>query len=136
LHIQQWKEMRIFAILRSVLVIVLKITERLLVAIVITSDNIEKEIINSKLPAILDVYASWCGPCMQMGPIFEELSKELSDKYVFGKMNIDEERDLAIQHNVSSIPTFLFFKEGKVVGKEVGYITQDDLKKKMEEHLG
>ena len=105
-------------------------------AIVITSDNIEKEIINSKLPAVLDVYASWCGPCMQMGPIFEELSKELSDKYVFGKMNIDEERDLAIQHNVSSIPTFLFFKAGKVVGKEVGYLTQDDLKKKLEEHLG
>jgi thioredoxin 1 len=106
------------------------------VAIVISSDNFEAEIINAKLPAVLDVYAAWCGPCMQMGPLFEEISKELSDKYVFGKMNIDEERDLAIQHNVSSIPTFLFFKDGKVVGKEVGYLTKDDLISKLSEHLG
>lgn len=105
-------------------------------AIDVTTANFEAEVIKSSTPVIVDVYATWCGPCKQMAPLFEELSKELEGKYKFAKLNIDEERDIAVQHNVSSIPTFLFFKNGKVVGKETGYMGKDVLKEKIESLLG
>lgn len=101
-----------------------------------TAQNFEQEILKSSLPVVVDVYASWCGPCRTMMPFFEELASELSAKYKFVKLNIDEERDLAIQYRVSSIPTFLFFKEGKVVGKETGAMSKDALKAKIESYLG
>jgi len=103
---------------------------------VITSQNFEEEVKKSTKPVILDVYATWCGPCQYMTPIFEELSKELSEKYKFCKLNIDEERDIAIQYNVSSIPTFVFIKDGNVVGTEMGFMEKTMLKKKIEEILG
>ena len=105
-------------------------------AINITSQNFEQEIKKSKLPVIIDIYATWCGPCQYVIPIFEELEKELSDKYKFAKLNIDEERDLAIQHNVSSVPTFIFIKDGNVVGMETGYMNKETLKEKIEKLLG
>ena len=100
-------------------------------AITVTSENFEKEVIQSDLPVIIDVFATWCGPCQQVEPIFEELSKELAGKYKLVKINIDEERDLAIKYSVSSIPTFLFIKGGKVVGKEMGYMSKEDFQKKI-----
>lgn len=102
----------------------------------ITSENFENEITHSQLPVILDVYASWCGPCQYMTPIFEELESELSDKYKFAKTNIDEERDIAIKYNVSSIPTFVFIKKGQVLGKETGYMDKETLKGKIKTFLG
>lgn len=102
----------------------------------VSAAQFEAEVIKSDKPVVVDVYATWCGPCKQMAPLFEEASKELADKYKFVKLNIDEERDIAIQHNVSSIPTFLFFKEGKLVGKETGYMGKDVLKEKAENHFG
>ncbi|MBD3273552.1 thioredoxin [Candidatus Dependentiae bacterium] len=105
-------------------------------AIVITSENFEKEIKNSDKPVILDVYATWCGPCQYMTPVFEELSKEMGEKYKFAKLNIDEERDIAVQYNVSSVPTFIFIKNNEVVGREMGFMEKDTLKKKIEEILG
>ncbi len=103
---------------------------------VVTSQNLEQEINKSDKPVVVDVYATWCGPCQQMAPIFEELAKEMSDKFKFAKINIDEERDSAIQFNVSSIPTFLFIKDGKVVGRETGYMNKESLKEKIESLLG
>ena len=88
------------------------------------------------IPVVIDVFASWCGPCQQVAPIFDELAKELAGQYKLVKINIDEERDLAIKYNVSSIPTFLFFKKGEVIGKEMGYMSKDDLAKKIKELLG
>ncbi|MFH1461492.1 MAG: thioredoxin [bacterium] len=105
-------------------------------AVILTSQNFEQEIKNSDKPVILDVYATWCGPCIYMTPIFEELSTEMGDKYKFVKLNIDEERDIAIQYNVSSIPTFVFIKNGEVVGREMGYMEKETLKAKIEEILG
>ena len=100
--------------------------------IIVNSENFEQEITKSTQPVVLDVFASWCGPCLQMAPIFEELAKEMSEKYKFAKLNIDEERDLAIQYNVSSIPTFIFIKNGEVVGRELGYMDKETLKSKIE----
>jgi len=105
-------------------------------AIDITSENFDQEIVKSDKPVIIDVFATWCGPCKQMAPLFEELSKELADKYKFVKINIDEERDLVTQYNVSSIPTFVFIKDGKLVAKETGAMSKAGLKEKLESHLG
>lgn len=104
--------------------------------ITITKDNFEKEVKEAQKPVIIDVYASWCGPCQQMMPIFEELDKEHGDKYKFVKLNVDESRDLAVQYGVTSIPTFVFIKNGQVVGKETGYIAKEDLLEKIKELLG
>lgn len=101
----------------------------------LTAANFEEEIKNSKLPVVIDVYATWCGPCQMMAPVFDELSKEFEAKFKFAKLNIDEERDLAIQYNVSSIPTFIFIKEGEVVGKEMGYMDKEVFKKTVDNLL-
>jgi thioredoxin 1 len=102
----------------------------------VNSENFEQEVLKSDIPVVIDVFASWCGPCQQVAPIFEELSKELEGQYKLVTINIDEERDLAIKYNVSSIPTFLFFKNGETIGKEMGYMSKEDLTAKIKELLG
>lgn len=102
----------------------------------VTAKNFDKEVLQSKLPVIIDAYASWCGPCQQMMPIFEELAKELAGTYKFVKLNIDEARDLAVKYNVSSVPTFIFVKAGKVIGTETGYMSKNIIKEKIESLLG
>lgn len=98
----------------------------------ITEENFKQEIEQSTLPVILDMYAPWCGPCRQMEPHIEQLEKEIGNKYKFAKLNVDEARELAIKYAVTSIPTFLFIKNGNVINKETGYMSKDDLKSKIE----
>lgn len=105
-------------------------------AVMITNENVEQEINRSELPVILDVYATWCGPCQQMMPIFDELEKELGNKCKFAKLNVDEARELSIQYGVTSVPTFVFIKEGEIKHKETGYMNKEDLKAKIEEFVG
>lgn len=95
--------------------------------IVITKDNFEEEVIKSTKPVLLDFWAEWCGPCRMVGPIVEEISKELSTKAKVGKINVDEEMELAQTFNVMSIPTLLVFKEGKVVNTTVGFQSKEAL---------
>lgn len=104
--------------------------------VAVNKDNYEAEIAQADKPVIIDVYATWCGPCQQMEPIIEELEKELQDTHKFVKINVDEARDLAVQFGVTSIPTFVFIKEGKIKGKETGYISKEDLKEKITEYFG
>jgi len=105
-------------------------------AVAIIQENFEKEITQSTMPIVLDVYATWCGPCQQMMPILEELEKELGSKYKFAKLNVDEAREVSIQYGVTSVPTFIFIKNGEVKGKETGYMSKDVLKEKIELALG
>lgn len=105
-------------------------------ALFVTSKTFEQEIVKSDKPVVIDAFAEWCGPCQYMAPVFEELSKEMGDKYKFVKINVDEERDLAMKYNISSIPTFLFIKNNKLVGKELGYMDKDTLISKIKSHLG
>jgi thioredoxin 1 len=104
-------------------------------AVMITNENVEQEINKSDLPVVLDVYATWCGPCQQMTPIFDELEKELGDKVKFAKLNVDEARELSIQYGVTSVPTFVFIKGSEIKHKETGYMNKDDLKIKIEEFI-
>ncbi len=102
----------------------------------VTRHNLEKEIINSEKPVVIDVFATWCGPCQHMEPFYKELSEEYGDKYTFGKLNIDEARDIAVEFGIMSVPTFLFFKKGELIGQEVGYMTKEDLLEHIKKHLG
>ncbi|HML19220.1 MAG TPA: thioredoxin [Candidatus Dependentiae bacterium] len=103
--------------------------------VTITKQNAEQEISKSTLPVVIKVHATWCGPCQQMAPIYEELSKELAGKYKFAQLNVDDARELSIQYGVTSIPTFIFIKNNEVVGKEVGYMGKEELKAVIEGHL-
>ncbi len=105
-------------------------------AIDITNDNFEEKVIQSPKPVVLDVYATWCGPCQQMAPVFEEVEKEHGAKYTFAKLNVDEARDVSIKLGVSSVPTFVFFKNGEVQGKETGYMNKEALEEKIKSILG
>ena len=102
----------------------------------INKHNFKPEIEEATKPVVIEVYATWCGPCQHMMPIFEKLEEELKDKYVFAKLNVDEAREIAIEYNVTSVPTFLFIKNNQVMGKEVGYMSEEDLHSKINELLG
>ena len=105
-------------------------------AVSVTTQNFETEVTNSTLPVVVDMYATWCGPCKMIAPVFEQMSKEMAEQYKFVKVNIDEERELAVKHGVTSIPTFLFMKDGQMVAKETGYMSKDALAAKIAAHLG
>lgn len=85
----------------------------------ITKENFEKEVINSDKTVLVDFWAEWCGPCRMVGPTLEEVSNELSTAKI-GKVNVDEQPELAVKFNVMSIPTLIVFKDGKVVSTSVG----------------
>jgi thioredoxin 1 len=90
----------------------------------------------SDKPVVVKVFAPWCGPCMQMKPFFKDIAAELSDTYTFTQLNVDEERDLAIQYGITVIPTILFIKNNEIQGREVGYLGKDAFIKKIHEYLG
>lgn len=101
----------------------------------ITQENVH-EIKQSSKPVVLDVYAEWCGPCQQMEPIFEEIAKELGQQFMFAKLNVDDARELSIEFGVTSVPTFIFMRNGQVVAKETGYMDKEDLIEKIMTYLG
>lgn len=96
--------------------------------ITIKDDNFEAEVLQSKVPVLVDFWAPWCGPCQMMGPIVEELADETEQsKAKVVKMNVDENQTTPGKYEVMSIPTFLLFKDGEVVDKLVGGVTKEKL---------
>ncbi|SDM54605.1 thioredoxin [Acetanaerobacterium elongatum] len=89
-------------------------------ALTFTKDNFQNEVINSSQPVLIDFWAPWCGPCRMVSPIVEEISDEASAKVKVGKINVDEQPELAQQFGVMSIPTLVVMKDGKVVNSAVG----------------
>ena len=101
-------------------------------ALELNNDNFQEKVINNNGVALVDFWAEWCGPCRLIGPVVEELSKEYDGKATIGKLNVDDNREIAAQYGIMSIPTLLFFKNGQIVDKQVGVVSKSDLKKKIE----
>lgn len=94
--------------------------------IIINKENFASEVINSDKPVLLDFYADWCGPCRMVGPIVSEIANERSDIKV-GKINVDEQPELATQFQVMSIPMLAFIKNGKLANQVVGYRPKEQI---------
>lgn len=93
----------------------------------ITSANFEQEVVKSTKPVLVDFWATWCMPCRMLAPTVEEIADEYSDKLVVGKINVDEEPDLARKFRVMSIPTLIVFENGEEVRRSVGVVDKDDI---------
>ena len=101
-------------------------------ALTFTDENV-KEYIESGKPVVIDFWATWCGPCVSMAPTIDRLADEYADRVVIGKYNVDEEGDLATEFRIMSLPTILFFKNGKKTDiRLVGGQTEDNLRKSIE----
>ncbi|MBQ2920154.1 MAG: thioredoxin [Oscillospiraceae bacterium] len=88
--------------------------------VTITRENFEAEVLNSSVPVLLDFWATWCGPCRMIAPALEEIAAENAGKLKVGKVNVDEEMELAMRFGVTSIPLLVVMKDGKVANKAVG----------------
>ena len=86
----------------------------------ITKDNYDAEVVNSPVPVLLDFWAEWCGPCRMISPIVEEIANEVEGKAKVGKINVDEEEELAKQFGIMSIPTLVVMKNGEMTARETG----------------
>jgi len=94
-----------------------------------------KEVINSDKPVVVDFWAPWCGPCKMLGPVIEEIATELEGKAIVAKLNVDENERIAMEYNVSSIPTVITFRNGEVIDKFVGFMPKAAIMSKLEKHI-
>ena len=102
----------------------------------ITKSNFEKEVIFSEIPVVLDFWATWCGPCkMLLSPVLDELAVEYNNRARFCKVNVDDEPELSARFGIASIPTLIFFKNGEILKKTVGYREKDELEETLKELL-
>lgn len=95
------------------------------------TDQTAREAIASGKPVVIDFWATWCGPCIKLGPVVEELAEKFGDKAVIGKLNIDENDEIASENRVRNIPTVLFFKDGELKDRSVGLVKLSDLEEKL-----
>ena len=103
--------------------------------VTLTDQNFDQEVLQSRIPVLVDFWASWCGPCQMVGPLVEELAKEYSGKLKVGKMNVDENQTIPGTYNIMSIPSLLIFKDGNVVKTMIGAQSKETFKKQIDEVL-
>ncbi len=101
-------------------------------ALEITSANFEETVLKSDKPVLVDFWAEWCGPCRMVGPIVDELQTDYDGKAVVGKVNVDDQQEIAAKYGIRNIPTILFFKDGEIIDKNVGVAPKADLAKKID----
>jgi thioredoxin 1 len=101
----------------------------------LNQQNFDQEVMNSSEPVLIDFWAEWCGPCKVLSPLVEQLSEEYQGKLKVGKVNVDENNDLAMRYNVMSIPTLKFFKNGQIVGEIVGAAPRPTIEAEIKKHL-
>ena len=104
-------------------------------ALAFNDSNFQDEVLNSELPVLVDFYADWCGPCKMMSPVVDELSREYEGRLKVGKVNVDENTNVAQQYRVMSIPTILLIKNGQVVDQVVGAVTKAQITGKIDSIL-
>lgn len=94
-----------------------------------TKDNFQEEVLNSDVPVLVDMFATWCGPCQMMGSVVEEIASQYSETVKVGKLDIDQDSEIAARYSVMSVPTFLVFKDGEVKGKAIGAVPKEELER-------
>jgi thioredoxin 1 len=94
--------------------------------------NFDSEVLKSDMPVVVDFWAEWCGPCRMISPLVEKLAEQYKGKIKFGKLNVDENREIAAKYQVMSIPLLLLFKDGKQVDSSLGAVPESTLKPKVE----
>jgi len=104
-------------------------------AIEITDANFEQEVISSDVPVLIDFWAVWCAPCKMVAPIVEQIATEYRGKLKVGKLDVDNNRQTAMEYGIRSIPTLLVFAKGKVVEQIIGVVSKSHLVEKLELHL-
>ncbi|MDO5716092.1 MAG: thioredoxin [Tissierellia bacterium] len=90
-------------------------------------DNFEQEVLKSEQTVLVDFWADWCGPCKALGPVIDEVAEEMQGQVFVGKVNVDQEQDLAKAYHVMSIPTLVVYKDGKEVNRSVGVVPKEDI---------
>jgi thioredoxin 1 len=103
--------------------------------IILSKDNFEAEVIKSGMPVLVDFWAKWCMPCKMIAPALEELSVDLAGKLKIGKLNVDDEGDLAVKYGIESIPTLLVFKNGEIVKQHTGLAPKHVLESLVQPYL-
>jgi len=101
-----------------------------------TAEEFQKEVLEAKVPVVVDFWAAWCAPCKMLAPVMEELAAEYEGKAKIIKVNVDEASDLARSYEIMSIPTLLFFKEGKIVDTNIGASPKPVIAEKLNNLLG
>ncbi len=97
-------------------------------AVILTNENFQSEVLNSEIPVLVDFYADWCGPCKMLAPIINELSDEYAGKVKVCKINVDEQGETAAKYGIQSIPTVMLFKNGEPVETMMGFRPKDAFK--------
>jgi len=101
----------------------------------LTESNFKQEVLESQIPVLVDFWAAWCGPCKMIGPVVEELAEEFGQKLKVGKVDVDENPGIAGQFGIMSIPTLMFFKNGRVMEQSVGALGKAEIRKKIEANI-
>ncbi len=95
--------------------------------VTVTVENFEEVVLNSKVPVLVDFWATWCGPCKMLSPVVDEVAEEANGEFVVGKVNVDEQKELSKKFRVMSIPTLIVFKDGAEAKRSVGFIEKEQV---------
>ena len=101
----------------------------------VTDDNFDAEVIKSTKPVLVDFWAEWCGPCKQIGPVLEEISNDMADQIIIGKINIDNSPNVPVKWGIRGIPTMLIFKNGELKATKVGATTKSNIVSWIKENI-